>query len=346
MQNPLEVVNPLSYPGWDDLLLTYPNHSIFHTSAWARVLMETYGYKPRYFFIIRNGNLSTLVPMMDVNSFLTGRRGVSLPFSDYCDPVLNDGVSFKDVMEVLIRHGSSIGWKSLELRCRECMAEQITPSASYFHHVLDLRGDENQIFKQFRGSTQRNIRKAEKENVRVSLSTSFESVRDFYRLNCMTRKQHGVPPQPFSFFLNLHKYILEKNKGFLVVAMYGDSCISAAVYLHFGKKAYYKYGASDIKAQHLRANNLVMWEAIRWYLRNGYQSFCFGRTDLESKGLRQFKNGWGTRESTLYYYKYNLRDGNYINTSPFMSGLTQKVFKIMPIPLSKMVGSLLYRHIG
>ena len=190
----LEVVDPIAYAGWDDLLLTYPNHSIFHTYAWAKVLVETYGYKPKYFFAMRNGNLSTLVPVMEVNSYLAGRRGVSLPFSDYCDSVFNDGDSSKDVMEVLTRHGRSVGWKSIEFRCRECVTGEITPSASYFHHILDLKGDEDHIFKGFRGSTQRNIRKAEKENVKVSISTSIESVRDFYRLNCMTRRSMGFHP--------------------------------------------------------------------------------------------------------------------------------------------------------
>lgn len=346
MLNSLEVINPLAYPGWDDLLLTHPNYSIFHTYAWAKVLAETYGYKPKYFFATRNGTLSTLVPVMEVNSYLTGKRGVSLPFSDYCDLAFNDQNSFKDVTELLTQHGRTVGWRSIEFRCRESMTGEIAPKASYFHHILDLKEDEGHIFKGFRGSTQRNIRKAEKENVKVSISTSIESIRDFYRLHCMTRKKHGVPPQPFSFFINLHKNILEKNKGFIVFAMCNGSCISAAVYLHFGKRAYYKYGASDSKAQHLRASNLVMWEAIRWYLRNGYQTFCFGRTDLENKGLRQFKNGWGTRESFLYYYKYDLRGETYVNTHRPIPELIKKVFTIMPIPLSRIIGSLSYRYIG
>ena len=45
-----------------------------------------------------------------------------------------------------------------------------------------------------------NIKKALKEGVEVQLHNSFESVKSFFKLNCMTRKRHGLPPQPFKFF--------------------------------------------------------------------------------------------------------------------------------------------------
>jgi len=73
----LKILNPLEYPGWDDLLLTNENYSFFHCSAWARVLHESYGYKPLYFTGIENGSLSALIPVMEVNSFLTGRSVVA-----------------------------------------------------------------------------------------------------------------------------------------------------------------------------------------------------------------------------------------------------------------------------
>lgn len=62
-----------------------------------------------------------------------------------------------------------------------------------------------------------------------------------------------------------------------MLASFKGTIIAGAIYFHFGEKAVYKYGASDVKYQQLRPNNLVMWEAIRLYCQNGYKSFCFGR---------------------------------------------------------------------
>jgi hypothetical protein len=84
----LDRLNPLTIPDWDALVLNTPGTGFFHTSAWCRVLSESYGYKPVYFAEIEGDRFRTLVPMMEIDSFLTGKRGVSLPFTDYCDPII------------------------------------------------------------------------------------------------------------------------------------------------------------------------------------------------------------------------------------------------------------------
>jgi hypothetical protein len=342
----LEVVNPVHCSGWDDLLRTNPEYSFFHTSIWGKLLSDSYGYSPHYVASIDHHRISVLLPVMEVDSILTGRRGVSLPFSDYCDPLIAEGIPFEPVMEWLIEHGHRAGWKTIELRGSEILFQGYAPSSSYFRHVLELTENEERILSRFRDSTKRNIRKARKEGVTVRISRSLESMETFYRLNCLTRKEHGLPPQPFFFFRNLHRHILSKDMGITVLASYKDEDIAGCLYLHFGDKAFYKYGASDKKYQHLRANNLVMWEAIRWFSRNGCKILCFGRTELENEGLRQFKTGWGTREDSLYYYKYNLLKKQYIRDRSLIYGFHNKVFGNMPVPLSRIVGSLMYRHMA
>lgn len=98
----LEIIDPTQYPNWDELLLSTPGSSFFHTSSWARVLKEAYGYTPKYFTEFDGGHISTLIPVMEVDSFLTGRRGVSLPFTDYCEPLLNENIEFVDLFNNII----------------------------------------------------------------------------------------------------------------------------------------------------------------------------------------------------------------------------------------------------
>ena len=91
------IIDPRTYSSWDDILLRTPGSSFFQTSAWARVLAESYGYTPLYFTVIEDGQFEALVPLMEVNSILTGKRGVSLPFTDFCDPIVSEGVEFVDL---------------------------------------------------------------------------------------------------------------------------------------------------------------------------------------------------------------------------------------------------------
>jgi lipid II:glycine glycyltransferase (peptidoglycan interpeptide bridge formation enzyme) len=219
------------------------------------------------------------------------------------------------------------------------------PSEYYIGHTLDLTKGVDKIFSSFRESTKRNIRKAGMEGVVVGIFTSFEAIREFYRLNCLTRRNHGLPPQPFYFFKKIYEHIISKNCGFILLASYNKKIIAGAVYFHLGDKALFKYGASDKNYQHLRANNLVMWEAIKYYSQNGYKSFCFGRTEPENRGLLQFKVGWGTEEYIINYYKYDLKKEVFVRNPSRVVGFHNKIVTHMPIPLLKISG-LLYKHIG
>ncbi len=394
-------VNPLEIPDWDWQVLRLPGCSFFHSSVWARVLFESYGYKPLYFTIFDGGLLSACLPVMEVDSFLTGRRGVSLPFTDYCEPLVSTDTQFQDLLKEATAYGADKGWKSLELRGGEVFLPGLPTSSTYLVHTLDLSTGSGQSasqplpasslpvfqssslpvfqssslpslasslpslasslpslasnlpsfhssgFSTFRESTRRNIRKASENGVGVELLTTEAGVRKFYRLNQTTRRDHGLPPQPYRFFEELHEHVISKGYGFVAIASYGSEAIAAAVYFHFGRCAIYKYGASDKRYQHLRPNNLVMWEAIRWYVEHRYASLSFGRTDPGHEGLRQFKTGWGVTEQTLSYYRYAIKAGAFVHDdNGKMNGIGSKAASFAPLPVLRAVGSLLYRHMG
>ena len=112
-------------------------------------------------------------------------------------------------------------------------------------------------------SVRRAIRKAEKSGVTVAVSRELDAMKIFYSLQCKTRRKHGLPPQPFSFFRNICRHVLSKDLGMVVIASCQNRPIAASVYFQLGARAIYKFGASDESFQQLRGANLVMWEAIK-----------------------------------------------------------------------------------
>lgn len=341
-----EIINPLDFPGWDRLVFTNTNSTFFHSSLWARVLHQSYGYEPLYFTAFDQGQLAVLIPVMEVKSFFTGNRGVSLPFTDFCDPILPSEDIGMEVWETLLDHGRKANWKYLEIRGGKGFGNDPEPSSWYYEHILDLSGGAQQVQANFRSSHKRNIKNAQKAGVEVVISSTPEAMGEFYRLNCMTRKMHGLPPQPYLFFEQIYEYIIKKGGGLLVAARYEGTVIAASIYFHAGRKAIYKYGASDIAYQHLRPNNLVMWKAIEQYCHEGYASLSFGRTDPGHDGLRQFKTGWGAAERIINYYRYDFQEQKFICKPPGTEGWHNSLFRSTPIPLLKMIGSALYRHMG
>lgn len=343
----LEVVDPTRFPGWDERLACHPDATVFHTSAWARLLLETYAYLPKYFTFIEQDRLVGLLPFMEIRSWITGTRGVSLPFTDASAPILPAGFGFEEAMAQVIALAESRGWRTVEIRGRIPEMENLPASAEYLSHDLDLTGGESLLFSRYRPNVHRNIRKAEREGISVSEDNTAEGLREFYQLNCLTRREHGLPPQPIRFFEHLKEYVLEKELGFLMMARHKKKAIAGAIFLLFGGKAVFKYGASDRRYQEFRANNLVFRDAIRHLCGKGVRTLSFGRTDMFHEGLRQFKLSWGTTTSMLRYVKYDVRSKSYLGGTPTHQPTSWKrTMSKLPIPVLRIIGNVAYRHIG
>ncbi len=342
----IDIINPINCPGWNDLILNTQGYSFFHTSNWASVLFESYHFNPVYFSALANGHLSIVIPLMEVNSIVTGKRGISLPFSDFCNLVVGPENKLQDVLGAILEYGKASGWRYAEFRGDSELLHNETPSVSFYEHHLELCKDENKVFENFRDSTKRNIRKAEREDVKIEIHTTLASIGQYYHLHCITRKRHGVPPQPFIFFKKIYENILSKELGFVILAYHSKRIIAGAVYFYFGEKALFKFGASKQEYLSLRPNELVMWDAIKCFCQKGFKTFSFGRTDTANEGLRNFKCGWGSREKLINYFKYNFSQKAFIQDKQHLGTMQKKIFQDTPLPLLKLFGTLLYKHIA
>jgi lipid II:glycine glycyltransferase (peptidoglycan interpeptide bridge formation enzyme) len=124
-----------------------------------------------------------------------------------------------------------------------------SPALEFYGHTLDLRRGTEDLFTRLKSPARRALRRAERSCLRVQVTRTGEAMLEFYRLHTRTRRGHGLPPQPFSFFLNLHDEIIKPGLGFLVTASVGSCCVAAAIFFHFDKKAVYKFSASDERCQ-------------------------------------------------------------------------------------------------
>lgn len=341
----VRLVNPLELVNWDDSIKGLPGVRFFHTQAWTRVLHETYGYRPSYHALVVAGQMQALLPLMEVDSWATGRRGIALPFTDDIEPLCATPQYFGELFSAVTSFARSRRWKYLELRGGKKWLPKAPCSTSFFHHTLDLSPGENTLFANCDGSIRRAVRKAERGELEVEFSQSMECMREFYGLLCLTRRRHGVPPQPFSFFANIQRHVLQLGQGWVIVARKGPLPIAAGIFFHFGKEAIYKFGASDETHQHLRANNLVMWRAIQRYTAEGAMKLDFGRTSLANEGLRTFKRNWGTEEGEIGYIRVDAR-GGYEIAPDMAGGWHNALFRSLPSPISRLAGALLYRHIA
>jgi Acetyltransferase (GNAT) domain len=345
----IEIVDPFCDREWDQLALSHPKSSVFHLSVWARVLQQTYGQRPVYLRVRDQRRTVALIPSVEVSNPLVGVRGIATPFSDFCKPLIfeRSGIG-RRLVQALVDFGRSRGWRSFELRGgRTVLPPQIPASAKYYVHDLKLPSDPEQLFGVFDDSVRRAIRKAENSGLTVELGQDWCALRDFYKLHVRTRRRHGLPPQPLSFFRNIQKFVMEKGFGFVVLAKAAKRPVAGAVFFHSAHNALFKFGASDFAAQNLRGNNLVMWLGIRRLIELGIETVSFGRTEIENDGLRRFKLGWGSVESMIEYFKCRLNpEEMWVSGTKRSSTIYVPLFRITPLLVNRAVGRMVYRYLS
>jgi hypothetical protein len=308
------------------------------------VLQEAYGYRPFYFASFDSHRLLTLLPTMEVNSWLTGRRGVSLPFTDSCPPLVSFATAAAGLFDQVKACGRARGWRYWQGRGVRQLFNSAPASLVFYGHTLDLSVGEDQLFANLHSAVRRAIRKGRKDGVEMEFSQSLEALKAYYSLHCLTRRRQGLPPQPFRFFESIHRHVLSPNLGQVALARCGGKVIAGAVFFHLGKKTIYKYAASDTAFQSVRGSNLVLWEAIRWYASQGSRELDLGRTERTNDGLRRFKLGWGTEEHLIEFIRYDLRKRRFVIESDETAGWHNPVFRRLPLFLSRIIGACLYRH--
>jgi len=341
----MRIVNPLGEPGWDHVVALHRDACCFHTSAWAKVLHQTYNHQPFYLQFSRGHRLVALIPLMEVRSLFTGRRGVCLPFSDACEPLIFHPDATTLVTDQLVRFARERRWRHLEIRGGKSLQLAARPAARFYGHTLDLCSGAEDLTTRFASPVRRAIRKAERSGVSALVVRNRQAVNEFYQLHVQTRRHHGLPPQPASFFLNIYEHIVRPGLGFIVVARHGSHPIAAAIFFRFGKHALYKYGASDKRFQEFRANNLVMWHGIQALAYAGAEKLHFGRTDCENDGLRRFKLSWDTEEETLDYFRVDPSGRECLAPARPDSGFHKKIFGRLPLAFNRLAGSMIYPHL-
>ncbi|HEY9171550.1 MAG TPA: GNAT family N-acetyltransferase [Verrucomicrobiae bacterium] len=344
--SPVTEVNPLQVAGWDDLVSDFASATPFHTTGWLKVLRSTYGHTPRYLCQFSGQRLQACLPVAEVHSPLTGRRGVSLPFTDDCPALMAGNEAGPALWDAVLRLGRARRWKYVECRSTSIAPSGTAPSLEFYRHILDLRLGEQRLLAQLDSSVRRALRKSQSSGLKVELSGEPSAVADYYRLHCLTRQRHGLPPQPWRFFENIGRHLVATGQGMVVIARHEGRAVASALFLHFGEQAIYKYGASDLAAQPLRPNNLVMWEAIRYYTARECRTFDFGRTSLANEGLRRFKHGFGAREEKLAYFRYDLLQERFVAGQDRADTVFNAFFRRLPLPALQLAGRLLYPHLS
>lgn len=348
---PLYQIDPLQDPRWVELLERHVRASVYHLPGWLEALRRTYGYDC---FVLTTSPpgapMTNGLPVCRVRSWLTGKRLVSLPFSDHCEPLVDRPEELAEILSFLAEDVARGNWGYAEIRpaCATSIALDLShgfqPSQTFCMHGLDLSPSVETLFVQFQKSgVQRKIRRAEREGLQYEQGRSELLLAKLFRLLQLTRRRHGLPPQPMAWFQNLIECLGDRVA--LHIASHDGQPIAGILTFSFKKVLVYKYGGSDTRYHNLGGMPFLFWQAIQQAKAMGLEELDLGRSDLEDVGLIDFKRHLGAASSTLVYHRFPAS-----RTAPSPSGwklrAAKRVFALAPDAVLKLAGRLLYRHFG
>jgi hypothetical protein len=346
-------IEPLKDPRWDSLLGRHPRASVFHSFPWLQALKWTYGYEPIAYTTSPAGqDLENAIVFCRVNSWLTGRRLVSLPFSDHCAPLV-DGTEDIDVLAAALEE--EVERERLDyMEVRPLQSFDLTTllcrtTITYSYHKLDLRPDLDVLFENLhKSSTQRKIRRAEREALTYREGSTPEFLDHFYHLFTLTRQRHRLPPQPKAWFANLMECFGETLK--IRLAFKNNRPLAGIITIAYKDTLSYKYGGCDSKFNNLGCMHLLLWRSIEDAKASRLHYLDFGRTDAGQQSLIIFKNRWGASQSVVTYSRYGVskRSTHFFDLSmtKWKAKTAKYVMAHLPSPIVSKIGQALYGHVG
>ena len=292
-------VDPVDAAVWDRLVAAHPLATVFHSAGWMRALRDTYGFGFRATIGLDARGLPTAgVAYSHVEDPL-GSRVVSLPFSDFCDPLVDDLPTWQAVTAGLVTAGDRVQFRCLHNEVPLADTRFALVDRAMWHRT-DLDATDEQAWARLDGAARQAVRRAGKAGVSVVAATDEHDVRRFYDLHLRVRKhKYRLLAQPFGLFLALWREFVARDLGTLLLAHHRGEVVGGVFFLGWGDTLYYKFNASDPAHLAARPNDLVVWEAMRWARDHGYRFLDFGLSAWEQEGLQRFKRKYATEERPI-----------------------------------------------
>lgn len=291
--------------GWCQGLANHRFGSLFSSPPWIEAISRTYGFEIMAAVPDRGGNADAAILYSHIQD-LRGSRTVCLPFSDYCDPLVEDADLWIELVEPLLLINAPI-----RMRCLRNSLPSRDPRFILYKrakwHGINLARAEGDLWAGLAGQARQNIRYACRMGVVVREGKGLEDVRLFHQMHLRLRKsKYRLLAQPLALFENLQKVFSRDDHVTVLVAERDGEHLAAIFLLQWQDVLYYKFNASFDQSS--RPNDLLLWRAMLFGRRLGMAMLDLGLSDLEQPGLVRYKRKFATEERDISFFEWLPKD--------------------------------------
>ena len=183
-----------------------------------------------------------------------------------------------------------------------------SPKVAFYPHtfLVDLTKTETQLLEGMHSKTRYNIKIANRNDVKVIEDNSDSGFETYLDLLFQTTKRQGFYLHNRAYHQQLWQVLKKTGMAHIFIASYQGQPLSSFMLFTLKDKLFYPYGASLPLHREVMAQNLLMWESVKFGQSQNLKTFdmwgCLGPEAREGEqgfGFHRFKQGYG---GTLVQY--------------------------------------------
>lgn len=308
---------------WDDFVSSSTYGHYMQSHAWGE-LQERHGWTPHY-LEVRDGDALKGAALIFSRSIpVLGRKIMYAPRGPVFDFMyINDAREIAAALRLKVQEmGGAF------LRCDPYVSEVVIAGneleSTGYHKVerdwsywngpklvfwLDLRSDEETLFKNMSSTCRNEVRAGYKKGV-VFEQGGRDDLDEFYRLMVSTGQHKGIAVHDADYYRVLYDTLSRSAPVGLFLGRFEGKTIAAGMSVKYGDKAWLLYAASDREYYKLKPNRTLQWEMVLWAHREGCCRYDFRgtatsdppRTNDPGYGVYEFKKSFGPEYTRLVGY--------------------------------------------
>lgn len=295
-----------------------PKSLFSHSAAYRHILSDVLHSEPLYLIARRGTKICGVLPALIKSSPSLGRVLNSLPFYGSNGGVISndpdDQQTKKKLIDTFIDMGKQCGCVSSTLITSPFDLYPTYPEdfASFTYKDVrigqvttfpDLRcHPAESLMNQYHSKTRNMIRKAQRNNIHISCETNTELREFLIDTHIENMNSIGGIPKPRVFFDTIFR-ILKQNRDYKIfTAFSGNRPVASLLLFYYNQTIEYFTPAIKHEYRSIQPLSLLVFEAMKDGMNEGFQYWNWGGTWLSQDGVHQFKQRWGTQDIEYYYY--------------------------------------------
>lgn len=295
-----------------DYLLRQSNHSVIFQTVPYLESLKILGYDYMILGVYNDNHLVACFPVQYKKFPVLNKRFYVIPYGgvsyDMIDPeILNAVFDYlkKDGWIIKFSHNEEVSLKGL--------------IANDYHttFLINLNEDIETLFERLSKTNRNCVRKAEKEQVVVTMDYSNKYILDFIKLYDERMKEKSVDALNLEFLKNNLEMLVKHHLGFFAVASFQGVVYNMAFISTVGKNARYLYGSTKHGDKLPPIGQYLHFEIIKELKSKGFNTYDLGgipnlpvSEDNPAYSVYKFKKGFGGNDKIIrydyHYHKYKI----------------------------------------